>query len=139
VPATASACPGAKDLTPPQIHGQWRVRFKPAPAGLPAAATMLLERHAEFTESVAGVVIRAIPAPKSGGHAPRARLAGDLENGLLTLDESSNGISITGTWNAELVEGSCGRKFSGVWKDTSDNAPPDTPEVPFTLEKIPGW
>jgi len=139
VPATVSACPGAKDLTPPQIHGHWRARFNPAPAGLPAGATMLLERHAEFTESVAGFVARDLRAAQPGGHAPRARLAGDLENGLLTLDESSNGISITGTWNAELVEGSCGRKFSGVWKDTSYNAPPDTPEVPFTLEKIPGW
>ena len=71
--------------------------------------------------------------------AAKAFLAGDLEGGLLLLDESSDNLSITGTWNAELVEGSCGRKFSGVWKDTSDNAPPDTPEVPFTLEKIPGW
>lgn len=100
---------------------------------------MRLERHAEFSESVAGSVLRDLGTARPGGHAPRAQLAGDLENGFLTLDESSNGISITGTWNGELVKKSCGRKFTGLWKDTSDNAPPDTPEVPFTLEKLPGW
>jgi len=101
---------------------------------------MRLERHAEFSESVAGSVVRELGgAARPGGHAPRAQLAGDLENGYLTLDESSNGISITGTWNGEMVEGSCGKKFSGTWKDTSDKAPPDTPDVPFTLEKLPGW
>ncbi len=100
---------------------------------------MRLERHAEFSESVAGSVLRDLGTARTGGHAARAQLAGDLENGFLTLDESSNGISITGTWNGELVKESCGKKFTGLWKDTRDNAPPDTPEVPFTMEKVPGW
>ncbi|MDP2818430.1 MAG: hypothetical protein Q8O29_09175 [Polaromonas sp.] len=100
---------------------------------------MRLEKHAEFSESVAGSVTRELGTPQIGGHAPRAQLAGDLENGFLTLDESSNGISITGTWTGELVRESCGKKFTGIWKDTRDNAPPDTPDVPFTLEKLPGW
>jgi hypothetical protein len=133
------ACPTATQLSAPQIYGQWRVRFTPAPAGLPAEALMRLEKHAEFSESVAGAVLRDLGTARTGGHAPRAQLAGDLENGFLTLDESSNGISITGTWNGELVKESCGKKFTGLWKDTSDNAPPDTPGVPFTLEKLPGW
>lgn len=135
----SGACPTATQLSAPQIYGQWRIRFSPAPAGLPADAVMRLERHAEFSESVAGTVTRDLGAARPGSHAPRAQLAGDLENGFLTLDESSNGISITGTWNGELVKESCGKKFTGVWKDTRDNAPPDTPEVPFTLEKLPGW
>ncbi|MFN3571055.1 MAG: hypothetical protein ACK4VX_12315 [Polaromonas sp.] len=135
----SGACPTATQLSAPQIYGQWRVRFTPAPAGLPAEAVMRLERHAEFSESVAGSVLRDLGTARAGGHAPRAQLAGDLENGFLTLDESSNGISITGTWNGELVKESCGKKFTGLWKDTRDNAPPDTPEVPFTMEKVPGW
>lgn len=138
VPGTA-ACLTEKQLSAPHIYGHWRVRYKPAPAGLPAEAAMHLEKHAEFSESVAGFVTRQLGAALPGGHAPRAQLAGDLENGFLTLDESSNGISITGTWNGEMVEGSCGKKFTGTWKDTRDNAPPDTPEVPFTMEKLPGW
>lgn len=133
------ACPTAAQLLAPQIYGQWRVRFTPAPAGLPAEAVMRLEKHAEFSESVAGAVLRDLGTARTGGHAPRAQLAGDLESGFLTLDESSNGISITGTWNGELVKESCGKKFTGIWKDTSDNAPPDAPGVPFTLEKLSGW
>jgi len=137
--SSSGACPTATQLLAPQIHGTWRVRFTPAPSGLPAEAVMRLEKHAEFSESVAGSVTRDVGAAQPGGHAPRAQLAGDLENGFLTLDESSNGISITGTWNGEMVKESCGKKFTGIWKDTSDKAPADTPEVPFTLEKLPGW
>ena len=136
---TSGTCLTAAQLSAPHIYGRWRVRFTPSPAGLPAEAIMRLEKHAEFSESVAGSVTRDLRAASVGGHAPRAQLAGDLENGFLTLDESSNGISITGTWNGELVKESCGKKFTGTWKDTSDNAPPDTPDVPFTLEKLPGW
>jgi hypothetical protein len=139
VPAKSGVCPTASQLSAPQIYGQWRVRFTPAPAGLPAEAVLHLQRHAEFSESVAGLVLRDTATATAGGHSPRAQLAGDLENGFLTLDESSNGISITGTWNGELVKESCGKKFTGLWKDTSDKAPPDTPEVPFTMERVPGW
>lgn len=105
---------------------------------------MQIERHAEFSDSVAGHVSRDL-SPATGnaashaGHAPRAQLAGDLEEGFLSLDESSNGVSITGTWNGEMVEGSCGKKVVGTWKDMSSNAPADAPEIPFTMEKVSGW
>jgi hypothetical protein len=139
----AEGCVAAKQLKPAHIYGLWRVRFASAPAGLPADATMHIERHAEFSDSVAGYVSRdlrpAAGAPPGTGHAVRAQLAGDLENGFLTLDESSNGINITGTWNGEMAEGSCGKKVTGTWKDTSASAPADAPEIPFTLEKVPGW
>ena len=137
-PGAAATCPAAKLLTAAQIHGQWRVSFQSAPAGLPATATMMLERHAQFGDSVAGFVSRNLAAP-APGHAARAQLAGDLEGGFLTLDESSNGISITGIWNAEVVEGSCGRSVRGTWKDTSNHAPPDAPEISFTMERLAGW
>jgi hypothetical protein len=142
-PAAAVACPDAKALKPAQIHGLWRARFSPAPAGLPAEATLRIERHAEFSDSVAGSVSRDLgptaATAAAGGHAARAQLAGDLEDGFLSLDESSNGVSITGTWNAEMEQGSCGKKFKGVWKDTSNNAPPDAADVPFTLERPARW
>ncbi|MDI1237335.1 MAG: hypothetical protein PSV26_07620 [Polaromonas sp.] len=138
-----SACPPVTQLKAASIHGTWRVRFAPAPAGLPADATLRLERHAEFSESVAGFVTRELGPtavqPAGGGHAAKAQLAGDLEDGHLTLDESSNGISITGAWNGKMVEGTCGRKISGTWKDMSSSAPADAPDIPFTLERVSGW
>ncbi|WP_139351855.1 hypothetical protein [Polaromonas sp. A23] len=143
-PSGSAACTPAKQLKPTQIHGLWRVRFQPAPQGLPADARMLIERHAEFSDSVAGHVSRDL-GPATGnaasraGHASRAQLAGDLEEGFLTLDESSNGVSITGTWNGEMVEGSCGKKVVGTWKDVSSSAPANAPDIPFTMEKVSGW
>lgn len=140
---SAAACPPAKQLKPAQIYGLWRATFSVSPMGLPATATMLLERHAEFSESGAGFVSRdlgpAAGTAAAGGHAAKAQLAGDLEDGFISLDESSNSVSITGTWNGEMVEGSCGKKATGIWKDTSGSAPPEAPDVPFTLEKIPVW
>lgn len=125
-----------------QLHGLWSVRFGSPPAGLPRDATMLLERHEEFSESLAGVVRRDLGvragSSKISDHAAKAFLAGDLEDGMLLLDESSNNINITGTWNGQVVEGSCGREIRGVWRDTSTRAPPDAADVPFTLTRRAG-
>lgn len=135
------ACPPTKDMKAAQLFGLWAVRFTNPPAGLPASATMLLERHADFSESLAGIVSRdlgkAAGTPAIAGHAPKAFLAGDLEDGMLLLDESSDNLSITGTWNGEMVTGSCGKAFTGSWKDTSKSAPDNAPDVPFTLTRLP--
>lgn len=134
-------CPSAQDMKAEQLYGLWAVRFTRPPAGLPERATVLLERHAEFSESLAGMVSRdlgaAAGAKAIAGHAAKAALAGDLEAGMLLLDESSDSISITGTWNGEMVQGSCGKAFQGIWKDTSASAAANAPDVPFTLTKLP--
>jgi hypothetical protein len=134
-------CPPADQMKAEQLFGAWAVRFASPPAGLPATATLLLERHAEFSDSLAGVVVREMPRAKgkaaAGTHASQAQLAGDLDGGSLLLDESSDNVSITGTWNGEMVEGSCGKIFRGTWKDTSANAPANAPDLPFTLTKKP--
>ena len=102
---------------------------------------MRLKRHAEFSESLAGSVSRALGKAAGtaaiAGHSGEAALAGDLDEGVLLLDESSDQISITGTWNGEMVAGSCGKVYQGLWKDTSRSALPDAPDVPFTLTKRP--
>ena len=136
-----TACPPALSMKADQLYGQWAVRFDHPPAGLPARATMRLQRHAEFSESLAGTVSRDLGAaagtPALAGHAAEAVLAGDLDEGMLLLDESSDRISITGTWNGEMQPGSCGRVYQGRWKDTSASAAPDAPDVPFTLTRLP--
>ena len=166
-----TACAAVKDIKAPQLYGLWQVSFTNPPPGLPATASMLLEKHAEFSDSLQGVVTRKLlakpnvnvnansnadakqnakpddksvgratdSAPDKDSHAPTAALAGDVEDGFVILDESSNNISISGTWNGQLVEGSCGREVKGLWKDTSARAPPDAPDVPFTLKKLSSW
>jgi hypothetical protein len=137
----AKDCLPANQMKAVQLFGTWSVRFASPPAGLPATATMRLERHEEFSDSLAGVVLRVLPLAKgkaaAGAHADKAQLAGDLDGGLLLLDESSDNVSITGTWNGEMVEGSCGKIFRGVWKDTSAGAPANAPDIQFTLTKKP--
>ena len=130
------ACSPVSGLAAAQLYGNWQVRFDPAPPGLPQTAILRLHRHAEFSESLAGTVTRQLSGA-AGGHAAEAALAGDLDEGMLLLDESSDRISITGTWNGEMVAGSCGKVYQGVWKDTSRSARTDAPDVPFTLTRLP--
>jgi hypothetical protein len=132
-----TACFSAKSIKAPQLYGIWQVTFTNPPAGLPKTAVMLLEKHKEFSDSLSGIVSR--DGVTASGHTAKAALAGDVEDGFVILDESSNNISISGTWNGQLVEASCGREVKGVWKDTSNSAPPDAPEVPYTMVKRPGW
>ena len=124
-----------------QLHGRWAVRFTNPPPGLPERATLLLKRHAEFSESLAGTVSRSLGSAAGAlaiaGHSAMAALAGDLDEGILLLDESSDNVSITGTWNGEMKAGSCGTVYQGQWKDTSRSAAPDAPDSPFTLTKLP--
>ncbi len=138
---TEGACPAAADIKAEQLYGLWVAQFANPPAGLPARAVMLLERHAEFSESLAGVVSRdlgtAAGSKAIAAHAAKAALAGDWEGGMLLLDESSDNVSITGTWNGEMAEGSCGKVFQGTWKDTSSSAPDKAPDIPFTLTRLP--
>ena len=130
-------CPATHSIRAPQLYGIWQVSFTNPPAGLPKTAVMLLEKHEEFADSLAGTVSR--DSVTAAGHTAKAALAGDVEDGFVILDESSNNISISGTWNGQLVEASCGREVKGVWKDTSASAPPDAPDVPFTMVRRPGW
>ena len=135
-------CPAAKQVQAPQMYGQWLAVFDKPPRGLPVQALVLLEKHAEFSDSLAGMVqrdLRSAPGGRVAGHASRAQLAGDIEAGTLLLDESSNGINLTASWDGQIVEGSCGRSIRGVWKDLSNEALPDAPDVPFELTRQTGW
>ena len=140
--APAAPCPAAKQVLAPQLYGQWLAVFDKPPRGLPVQALVLLEKHAEFSDSLAGMVqrdLRSAPGGRVAGHASRAQLAGDIEAGTLLLDESSNGINLTASWDGQIVEGSCGRTVKGVWKDLSNEALPDAPDVPFVLTRQTGW
>jgi len=135
-------CPTAQQVKAEDLHGQWAVTFTNPPRGLPTKATLELQRHAEYSESLAGTLLRdlsAAPGGKVPGHSPRAQVAGDLESGLLMLDESSNGTNLTASWDGKVVEGSCGEVIEGVWIDLSSDALPDAAEVPFRMRSTSSW
>ena len=51
-----------------------------------------------------------------------AQLAGDVDaEGLLNLDESMDGVAISGLWLGELQAASCGTQFKGTWRNSLEN------------------
>lgn len=116
-----TACTAPADLLPVQLYGLWRAEFD----GLAQPATVLFEKHPELAGSIAGGVNR-------GGSKTLA--AGDVDNGVFSLEESDNGQNITATWSGVVVEGSCGKEISGTWNNAISNT-----SHRFVLRKQPGW
>lgn len=85
----------------------WRAEFE----GQAQGATLLLEKHPEYPENFSGAVNR---------NGARALLAGDVDDGEFSLEESVNGTNISAIWLGEVVEGSCGREIRGSWKAEGD-------------------
>lgn len=102
-PAGAQApCPAPAEVTQAQMLGLWRAEFQ----GLPRGATLLIEPHSEYALSLSGAINR---------NGERGLLAGDLEDGELTLEESADGKRIAAVFLGQVVEGSCGREIRGTW------------------------
>lgn len=101
--AGAAACPAAQAVTHVQLFGLWRAEFQ----GLWQGATLLIEQHPRYEQSIAGAINR---------NGERGQIVGDIENGELTLEESADGRRISATWLGDVVEGSCGREIRGTWK-----------------------
>ena len=102
------ACPHASEGRQDHLLGLWRAEFE----GLAQGATLLLEKHPMFALSLRGAINR---------NGERAQLAGDVEDGEVTLEESANGSNISAVWLGDVVEGSCGREIRGAWKAEGDS------------------
>jgi hypothetical protein len=116
----ASACPTAVEAGQRHLLGLWRAEFEDLAQG----ATLLLEKHPERTESVRGAINR---------NGERAQVAGDLDDGEFSLEESVNGVNISAVWLGDVVEGSCGQEIRGTWK-----ADGDPRQFQFVLRKQSG-
>jgi hypothetical protein len=103
----AIACPKAHEVAQIHLLGLWRAEFD----GLAQGATLLLENHPELADSVRGRINR---------DGERAEVAGDVDEGEFTLEESVNGVNISATWMGDVVEGSCGREIRGTWQAERD-------------------
>ena len=105
--AQDASCPKAEDMTHRHLMGLWRAEFE----GLRQGATVLLEQHPSMEESVRGAINR---------NGERAEIAGDVDDGDVTLEESANGVNISATWLGTMEEGSCGRTIKGTWQGSND-------------------
>ena len=113
-------CPAPAAIEPVNLYGLWRAEFD----GLPHA-TLLFERHTELSGSVSGSISR---------DGSKAQLAGDVDNGVLSLEESLDGQRISAHWQGNVSAASCGKEIKGLWTDHSNQA-----SHAFILRKLPGW
>ncbi len=118
-PGAPPGCPAsAREMPVDPLYGDWQARFD----GRAATAAVRLDRHPEY-EGVRGTITRA--------DASVAQLAGDVDDqGTLAIDESRDGRRITGVWSGTLRLASCGREFTGTWRNADDDS-----THPFTLTK----
>jgi hypothetical protein len=122
-PASAAPCPAPTELTAVHLYGLWQAGFSdPVTGQASGSATLLLERHPEWTGSVRGAIRR--------GDA-RARLSGDVDEGQFALDESEDGIRISASWSGTVVPDSCGKEIRG---ERIQVLPPGT--LSFVLRKL---
>lgn len=131
--ALAAACASAQDapaacLAPHEVravhlYGAWRASWSDATGQ--TAAVLQLGRHPELAESVRGQVER---------DGITALVAGDVDDGDLTLEESRDGRRISANWIGRVVEGGCGKQINGVWTDADTGARRD-----FVLRRQGGW
>lgn len=118
----APACPAPYEMRALNLYGAWRAQWQNSDA---PAATLQLERHPELGDSVRGRVER---------DGITALLAGDVNDGDLTLEESRDGKRISANWIGRVVDGSCGREIRGIWTDADTDAKRD-----FVLRRQSGW
>lgn len=101
--APTTPCPAGNEVTQRHLLGLWRSTFD----GLTQGATLLLERHPEFADSVRGAIHR---------DGDKALVAGDVDEGEFSLEESVDGVRISATWTGTVIDGSCGREIRGDWQ-----------------------
>lgn len=119
------SCPAPAEMTALHLYGEWQASWD----GLTGSATVDFGRNPNHPDGVRGTVRR------EGGLMPaEALVAGDVDNGVFMLDESTDGKAITAVWSGEVVAGSCGREISGLWIRSADRS-----EHRFVLRKRPGW
>jgi hypothetical protein len=121
VAPSSLACLAPADAQGKDLHGFWTAEF----ADKPGTALLLLEQSREYAEGLSGAINR-------GGD--KAFVAGDVEDGNFSLEESVNGTNITATWNGELVKDSCAKEIRGIWTDSRTQR-----QSSFVLRKRTGW
>lgn len=130
--AQAPACIEATEASHETLLGHWEAQFspvegQPSPAGASApalSARLELTPHPELAASVRGRLERA---------GSTALLAGDVDEGDFTLEESINGTNISATWIGQVASDSCGKEIRGTW--TQANPPLS---LSFVLRKQAG-
>jgi hypothetical protein len=100
-------CPSVRDVQATDLYGAWRV----------------FEKNPEFADSVVGWL---------DWGKDKIFVAGDVEAGSFSLEESDDGTRISAVWEGTVAEGSCGKAITGSRRVGEVS-------TPFVLRKATGW
>lgn len=117
----SALCPDPGEVTQLHLYGLWQAQFD----GWSGTATLRLEKSPNHPDGVSGEIERA---------GERALVAGDVDEGDFSLEESSDGRTIAATWIGKVSDNSCGKEIRGTWTRARDQV-----TSPFVLRKQPGW
>lgn len=126
----ASSSPGGSDpchvarWTAPDLYGTWTIDLPERQEH----GTMVLSAHPDYPGSLRAHLNYA---------GVRALGSGDVEDGILNLDESRDGKNISGYWDGALDTATCGATIRGTWEQVvpAGAAPVRTP---FVLQRVRG-
>ncbi len=121
----ALACPLPTEVRTTDLYGSWTLELQLPGSTAPAMqrGKLTLEKNSEYADSVSGWL-------ELGG--TRVFVAGDIDDGSLSLEESDNGERISAVWEGAMAQSSCGKAIIGTRR---------VGEVlgQFVLRKIVGW
>lgn len=135
VTAANGTCASPQAVTPAQLYGEWQVAWEATAdqrAAPSARETLRMGPNPNHADSLSGELLRG---------TVRIQLAGDLEDGQLSLEESADGKTINASWLGQVQPGSCGREIRGWWTaDTALSLPAGQARSrAFVLRRQAGW
>ncbi len=107
-------CPSASEVQTSSLYGVWNVEFFPeatapgTPSDTPAPglrAAMILEKNVEHEDSLSGWLQLG---------TAQFFLAGDIDDGNFSLEETDDGSRISAVWDGTAADGSCGKAITGI-------------------------
>ena len=126
-------------MTLAHLHGRWLLEWTASSSTAtgsrttPASESLRLGPNPEFADSLVGELQR-------GG--TQVQLAGDLEDGELTVEESADGKTISASWTATVSGNPCNPIIQGTWTRDPAASPPtgQAEQRPFRLRRpAPAW
>lgn len=120
-----TGCPAATELKAPDLYGLWTVDITTSSAQGPASVRgqVVFEKNAEHPDSISGWLT---------WNGSKVFVAGDIDQGSFSLEESDDGKRISAVWDGAVPQGSCGKAITG-------NRRAGDTLLAFVLRRSTGW
>jgi hypothetical protein len=124
--SASASCPAARAIISTDLYGVWTLELAAAGAAAASATqhgSVQFEQNPEYEDSIAGWL--------ELGNA-KIFVAGDIDQGQFSLEESDDGKRISAVWEGSITEGSCGKAITGTRRAGEKISS-------FVLRKPSGW